>query len=285
MHVLPHISSYLIVYSICINFVFWFMAAPYGKFSIRQSKWMSPLAVENHIFRPLLTLGVFSFFIGWFENKNWDYHTDLPSSQKGWFLFIWLSIYFVWRTFIANFVCYILSSKEATGDKKVSLLVSIPYLFFYIPLGFYLRRVCAMIQDDIEAYEWVLVAFLIFFMLLNAYSDIKMNTRRNEEGKLYDYIGKYLSEKQLFEDFSSTHGMYRAVAFPPNYLFEIVHWLILSLFTVQWELFWTFCCIFIFLFVRAAWQKRWYQEPVQVVNQSLKQQETQENSVKNKITF
>lgn len=261
------------------------MAAPYGKFAIKLSKWMSPLAVENHIFRPLVSIGAFSFFIGWFENRNWDYHTDLPSSEKGWFLFIWLSIYFVWRTFISNFICYILASEEAEGSKKVSLVVSIPYLFFYVPLGFYLRRTCAVITGDIEAYEWVLVVFLVFFMVLNAYSDIRMNVRRNSEGKLYDYIGKYLSEKQIFEDFSTTRGVYRAVALPPNYLFEMVHWLILCLFAVEWEVFWTFVCLFIFLFVRAAWQKRWYHEPTEVVEQLLEEKATKESSVKDKITF
>ena len=106
MEVLPYITVYLLLYSFALNFLFWFMPAPYGKFSYIKHKILPFPLIPSYVFSFVVTIGFVTFFIGWFED-GWKYRSDTPSTDRGWLVFISLSIYIAVRVLI-NFIYLLL---------------------------------------------------------------------------------------------------------------------------------------------------------------------------------
>lgn len=252
MEIFPYLTSYLIVYSLVINLLFFFMPAPYGKFSWKKTY----LSVPNDLFKPFIMIGFVSFWPGYYENEEW--HTDMPCSTRGWAIWWWLTIYFTWRILAFPLLSTILAEKDSRGGKWVDVWWILPYVGFYLPAGFYWRRASVLATRPFEPYEYVLMVLLVVLFLLNVYQDIINNRRRNQEGIERDYLGKYLPLDKLYDNFESMKGLYSNMALPPNYAFEITHWFIFMFLSFTWEGVWFFCCMFLFIVSRGIWQRNWY---------------------------
>lgn len=255
MDVLPHLSSYLLIYSFVLNFLFWFMPAPYGKFAINDPPAWTVSIVPNSVFRVLIFIWFGTLYWGWFEGVDWTFYNTWPTSNRGMFILIWLSVYYVWRLVSpAAFSAY---GGNYVGDKKVSLFAFFLYAFFWGPAGWYWRKAASTVSVELEFYDYILMILLALFLGLNVYSDITKNDIR-ENGKEFQGIGRYLNEAQLYERFSSLEGLWNTFSLPPNYMFEVAHWFVFIFVSHSWQGLWWFCCIFMFLVTRGVWQKKWY---------------------------
>lgn len=279
MEVLPYISSYLLIYAFVLNFIFWYIPAPFGKFS---HVWSVPwyFKVYSSLFRGSTTLWFVTIIIGWWENETvkWEW----PTSDRGLFVFVWLCIYWVFRTFIApmlNFVA--LDDKTVVGDKKVFVLWIIPYIGFWAPAGIFWRRATTKIDAPIEPYDYILIFLLLFFGVLNVHSEWRMNKKRSSVTKKLQTIGKYLDEEQIYEDYASMKKQWHMLSLPPNYMFEVAHWFIFIFVSHCWEGLWWFLCIFMFLLTRGVWQKKWYL--TECVPKPIEPAQTQQNTVEESI--
>jgi len=255
MEVLPYISGYLLIYAFALNFLLWFMPAPYGKFSYQKNKWCG---IDSWMFSCFTHAGFISIVAGWFEG-DWKRHNINVKEGRGMLLFIILCVYIVVRCLSP--LIYKVTMRRDRGTKKVNVLWLIPYLAFWIPAGFYWSRVVSKIDKPFELYDIILCALALLFWVLNVYSDFKKNYNR-DEGKKYEVIGKYLNQKQIYKEFSSLERLYHVAALPPNYTFEIAFWFVFVFISWSWEGLWWFCCMFAFLFTRGVWQKTWYNEPI-----------------------
>ena len=263
MEVLPYLSAYLLVYAFALNFIFWWMPAPYGKFSYQKHETCS-FVISSYWVSTLSHAGLFSMAIGWFEG-DWIWKTDAVMEGRGMLIFILLIIYTVVRVASPLLYCGMQSSEN---KKFVNPLWLLPYFGFWIPAGFYWRRAVSVIDRPLEAYDYILCIIAVIFWMLNVYSDFSKNRKRyKDDVKEYTVIGKYLSKKQIYEQFTSLERMYHIASLPPNYTFEIAFWFVFIFISWSWEGIWWFCCMFAFLFTRGVWQRTWYDEPV------IKQQE------------
>ena len=287
---LPYLSSYLLIYSFALNLIFWFMPAPYGKFSAKKA----PLAViPSDWFYPLITVWFVTFYIGWLEDGEIKQEWPTSDNPRGQFLLVWLSIYFFCRTILSPFACMAANEDDSNrGEKTVSLLLIIPYFFFWGPAGIFWRRAVTKIDAPLESYDYILMVLAAIFLALNLYSDINTNHKRhNGKEDIGPWCGKYLDEEQLYEDFSSMKGLWHTFSLPPNYMFEVAHWFIVIFLSRSWEGLWWFCSIFMFLLTRGVWQKKWYQtkETANIVNEVKKPQVVVVDSANvkiiNKLTF
>jgi len=261
MEVLPYISAYLLIYSFALNFLFWFMPAPYGKFSYQEHNYLTFLLIPSWIFSIFTHAGFAVVVAGWFEG-DWVWHNGMAKEGRGMLLLVILCVYILVRVLSPLFYQAISNIDEARGTKKVNLLWLVPYFAFWVPAGFYWRRAVATSHKPLELYDIVLCLLAFIFWALNVYSDFNKNNKRNEQGKPYTVIGKYLDQKQIYEDFSSLEKLYHVASLPPNYQFEIAFWFVFIFISWNWEGLWWFCCMFLFLFTRGVWQKTWYEEPV-----------------------
>ena len=249
MDVLPYLSLYLIVYTVVINGVFLMAPAPYGKFSQR---WI--LNVPGTYINGLLTVGFFACYAGWID-EDWAYKTDFPTSARGWFILMYLTVFFAWRTFVSHMVyaCIVENTKES------SVLILVPYLLYYVPVGFYFRRCAALAGGAFAPHEYVLMAVLVFLFAMNAYADVSKNLRR-KNARRYE-LGRYLNEREIFHAFSSFVPIYKILGLPPNYSLELIHWFVFVFLTNAWEGWWWFVCCAVWLITRGIWQRRWYATP------------------------
>lgn len=255
--VLPSFSVYLLVYTVLVNAIFLIRPSPYGKFSIKWSGWNDRFSISNKFFKPLITIGFYTFFIGWID-EEWNYYNKWPSNTRGWLLLIWLNIYFGWRTFLSHLSINSISKiEELEGEKRVPIWLPIVYLLFFAPAGMFLREMCAKSTEDLKFYEYVLIFFAALAFVMNGHVDITMNINR-EKGKAYDYIGTYLCERQIFKLYDAMFFLYDYMMIPPNYAFDIIHWFFFLFVAYSWEGVWFVACIIVFLLVRGVGQKYWY---------------------------
>lgn len=267
------------------------MPAPYGKYSYMEHKnKCSPkiLLLPSWLFSMTVPFGFLTFFIGWFEGDPLTLYSDHPSTDRGWLVFVSLCIYYVSKIGI-NF--FYTKDETIRGTKKVHLFWIVPYLLFWVPAGSYWRRAVVNIDKPLELYDVALCLLALGLFGMNIYSDINKNEKRKkeevkqEEVKPYKVIGKYLNEKQIYEDFASLRGLYHATSLPPNYMFEVAFWFVFIFISWSWEGLWWFCCIFFFLFSRGLWQKRWYEEPIIKEEELMTEQVQLRVPVQGKITF
>ena len=273
MNIFPYISSYLLVYSFSINLIFWFMPAPYGKFSYHKHNCIKILNIPSILFNYLIHIGFVTFFVGYLDDNPIKFYNGLNLNNRGWAVFIWLSLYYLLKIFVNT----IYPKDEITrGTKMVNLLWTVPYLLFWAPAGFYLRRAVNNIIEPLYLYDYVLILLGAVFLIMNLYSDILKNEKRKmDDVKTYAIVGKYLNQDQIYNDFYSLRNLF----LPPNYILELCHWFIFIFVCRKWESLWFSCCIFSFLFTRGIWQKKWYDEPLQ-------NEKVEKLNVKNKkITF
>ena len=190
MNIFPYISSYLLVYSFSINLIFWFMPAPYGKFSYHKHNCIKILNIPSILFNYLIHIGFVTFFVGYLDDNPIKFYNGLNLNNRGWAVFIWLSIYYLVKIFVNT----IYPKDEITrGTKMVNLLFSVPYLLFWAPAGFYLRRAVNNIIEPLYLYDYVLLLLGTVFLIMNLYSDILKNEKRKmDDVKTYAIVGKYL---------------------------------------------------------------------------------------------
>ena len=282
MEVLPHLSAYLLIISFVLNFIYWWMPSPFGKFSIKDPPSWTCTIVPNNVFRVLIFVWFGTIYSGWFEGEDWIWYHTWPSSNRGWFVLIWLSVYYALKLISAPvFETY---SGDNAVKKKVPLLAFFPYIFFWGPAGWYWRRASSTVDVKLEYYDYILMVLLVLFLALNLYTDVSKNIRRQIEGKLYSN-GWYLSEEQLYDNFSSMKGLWHTFSLPPNYMFEVAHWFVFIFISHSWEGLWWFCSIFMFLVTRGVWQKKWYR--VKTVASVVTQMEVKEEEqlIPQKLTF
>lgn len=269
MEVLPYITPYLLLYSFALNFLFWFMPAPFGKFSYQKHTIRG--TIDSYIFSMAWPLGFLTFYLPWLtiEDGTWKWNGDLfnantfTPSDRGILLFIVLTIYIAHRILAPLIYNSNAGIDEARGTKEVHILWLIPYWLFWLPAGMYWRTVVETVDTPLELYDIVLCLLAVIFWALNVYSDYAKNKRRCEDDvKEYTVIGKYLTQKQIHGEFASIERLYHVASLPPNYMFEIAFWFVFIFLSRSWEGLWWFCCIFMFLFSRGVWQKTWYEEPV-----------------------
>lgn len=282
MEVLPHLSAYLLIVSFVLNFIYWWMPSPFGKFTIKDPPRWTVSIIPNNVFRVLIFVWFGTIYIGWFEGEDWIWHHSWPSSDRGWFVFIWLTVYYVMKLISAPvFETY---SGDKAVKKKVPLLAFVPYIFFWGPAGFYWRRASSTVDVKLEYYDYILMVLLVLFLALNLYTDVSKNIRRETEGKKYSN-GWYLREEQLYDNFSSMKGLWHTFSLPPNYMFEVAHWFVFIFISHSWEGLWWFCSIFMFLVTRGVWQKKWYRvETVASVVTKMEAKE-EEQLIPQKLTF
>jgi hypothetical protein len=258
--VLPSFTLYLLVYTVVVNLIFLLRPAPYGKFSIEWNGWWETLSISNENFKPLVTFGFYTFFIGWFDD-DWGYFSSWPTATRGWVLLVWLNLYFVWRTFLSHLtIISIIETSEVEGKKRVPIWLPIVYLLFFGPAGLYLRGMTTRATHEIVSYEYILIVVSALALGMNMYVDVFTNRERIKEnkGKKYQYIGKYLCEREIFQSLSSTFVFYDYMMLPPNYAFEVIHWFFFMFIAWSWEGVWFSACVTAFLIVRGSGQKKWY---------------------------
>lgn len=282
MEVLPHLSAYLLIISFVLNFIYWWMPSPYGKFTIQDSPDWAAAIVPNNVFRGIIYIWFGTLYMGWFEGQDWILYQTWPSSSRGWFVLIWLSIYFVIKLISpAIFEAY---SGNFTDEKKVSLWALVPYIFFWGPAGWYWRRASSTVDVDLEYYDYILMVLLVLFLALNLYSDVLKNIRRQIEGTRY-LNGWYLKEEQIYDNFFSMKGLWQTFSLPPNYMFEVAHWFVFIFISHSWEGLWWFCSIVMFLLTRGLWQKKWYRVKT-VASVAIKMEENESTAdIPQKLTF
>ena len=254
--VFPSYTLYLLVYTVVVNLIFLLRPAPYGKFSIRWNGWSDMLSVSNENFKPLITIGFFTFFIGWFDD-DWTYFSTWPTATRGWVLLLWLNAYFVWRTFLSHLsIISVIGTSGVEGKKRVPIWLPIVYLLFFGPIGSYLRGMTTRATADIVAYEYIFIVVSVLALGMNMYVDVSMNSERVKEtrGTSYEYIGKYLCEREIFESLGATFVFYDYMMLPPNYALEVIHWFFFMFVAWSWEGVWFTACVTVFLIVRGSGQ-------------------------------
>lgn len=252
MDFFPYISSYILVFSFVVCIFSSFAPLPFGKFANSSL----PLQLNARIVKALFSFGIFSILFGWIENNKW--HADLPQDTKGWIVFIYVLIHFLWRSVASHIVFHHLTSssdENIVGRKQASFLLVLVGLSYYIPVGFFFRRLSVHIKDDgLQEYEYLFFIAAIVCLSLNAYSDIVYNSNRDTRRKISEYYGRYATLDELRESFDSIIN----IGLPPNYFFEIGEWFFFTLFVGRWETFWWFISCLFFLIPRSMWQMRWY---------------------------
>lgn len=267
MEVLPYITPYLLLYSFALNFLFWFMPAPYGKFSYQEHTITEWGLMPSWWFNMLSPAAFGVFYGGWLtiEDGTWEWHGDYDKkwSDRSIMLFVILNIYFVHRVLAQLIYNSNTGIQKARGSKQVHLVWLIAYWLFWAPAGMYWRRTVETVDVPLELYDIVLCLLAFIFWALNVYSDYVNNKRRCEDDVTpYEVIGKYLTIQQIHSEFASIERLYHVASLPPNYTFEIAFWFVFIFLSRSWEGLWWWCCIFMFLFTRGVWQKTWYHEPV-----------------------
>lgn len=252
MEFFPYLSSYLLVFSFVLCIFTSFAPVPLGKFSNPSL----PLQVNARVVQVLLSFGAFAMLFGWTEDGTW--HTKLPTSTKGWIVFIFILVHFSWRSIISQIVFNHLtdnSEEDIIGKKQASFLIAVVSFAYYIPVGFFFRRLSVQIANEsLQEHEYIFLVASILCLMLNAYVDISMNTNRESRKKITEYYGRYASVEELRESFDSI----LRIGLPPNYFFEIAEWFFFALFIARWETFWWFITILLLMIPRAMWQMRWY---------------------------
>lgn len=252
MEFFPYLSSYILVFSFVVCIFSSFAPLPFGKFANSSL----PLQINSSVVRALFTFGVFSMLFGWTENNEW--HTKLPQITKGWIVFIFILVHFLWRSVASHIVFnhFTLNSDvDIVGEKQASFLLAIVGLCYYIPVGFFFRRLSVQIKDEsLQEYEYLFLVAAIVCLTLNAYADLEYNLKRDTRKKISQYYGRYASLNELRESFDSIIN----IGLPPNYFFEIAEWFFFTLFVGRWETFWWFISCLLFLIPRSMWQMRWY---------------------------
>ena len=94
MEVLPYISGYLLIYAFALNFLLWFMPAPYGKFSYQEHnipEYLTLLLIPSWLFSMFTHAGFISIVLGWFEGE-WIWHSINIKEGRGMLRFIMICI-------------------------------------------------------------------------------------------------------------------------------------------------------------------------------------------------
>lgn len=280
MDAFPYMSSYVFIYSLVINLVFFFMPAPYGKFCNPSL----PLQIPNRCIYPFLSIGFFSFFFGWFEGEDLVYHNDMPTCAKGWIVFLFLTVHFVWRTFLSHLVFSYVTGDDVdlVGTKRASLLIVPFYFAYYVPLGFLFRRMAHMISGSIETHEYIFMAAMFGGFLLHAVADVWKNMERSARGdKVTAYLGSYVPLSGFDHLWKSVID---GLQFPPNYFFELVQWAFFMVFVGRWEAVWWFASCVLWLVSRGTWQLKWYKhDPEEEATEPLRTQPQRASNARNMV--
>lgn len=240
----------VLCYGIVIFLVSWLTPLPYGRFcdTIVIPKLLS---LPNIISWSLCNLPAFAVLF---------YELLIQEKRPiglGLVLNVLFFIHFFWRALISQIFIFMI--KSTPDKKKISVFVLLLLGSYNLFVGLNLAKLCRVITREVEGFDYPFVIGAGLCLLLNAFYDIYVNYRRNDDDCVMyiEGLGHYLSEETLCRHFKLLHSFGIT---SPNYFFEVCEWFFVALLTLHTESMFYFLATLLILWVRAYNINLWHTE-------------------------